>query len=242
MRGIFANDRLLPAPHQTGQAVFPHPAFRIPFLRITFALRHSVNGSCRIVMGAGSSCGAVTRSFASPQRIGISDLPWLLLAFPEINATMEVSDSCGGLPSLDRCWSCAGGWIQSTATGLPAYPSVTSRHVAHADPVGPLSIPRRLFRIRLRGLRPHSRGSAADCYFFEAHLWLARVPVTACPGRRRLGGSYVLRPAGSTPRLLPTPPRGDAVGAVFGAEPSNCTGGTSTRVDARFTGVLNAKI
>ena len=45
-----------------------------------------------------------------------------------------------------------------------------------------------------------------------------------------------LRPAGSTPCLLPTPPRGDAVGTVFGAEPSNCTGGTFTRVDARFTG------
>ena len=28
-------------------------------------------------------------------------------------------------------------------TDLPAYPSVTSRHVAHADPAGPLSDPRR---------------------------------------------------------------------------------------------------
>jgi hypothetical protein len=27
-----ANDRLLPTPHQTGRAVFPHPAFRVPFL------------------------------------------------------------------------------------------------------------------------------------------------------------------------------------------------------------------
>jgi hypothetical protein len=25
-----ANDRLLAASHQTGQAVFPHPAFRVP--------------------------------------------------------------------------------------------------------------------------------------------------------------------------------------------------------------------
>jgi hypothetical protein len=45
-----------------------------------------------------------------------------------------------------------------------------------------------------------------------------------------------LRPAGSTPCLLPTPPHGDAVGTVFGAEPSNCTGGTFTRADARFAG------
>ena len=40
----------------------------------------------------------------------------------------------------------------------------------------------------------------------------------------------------STACLLPTPPHGDAVGSVFGAEPSNCTGGTLTHVDARFTG------
>ena len=31
LRGPRANDRLLPTPHQTGQAVFPHPAFRVPF-------------------------------------------------------------------------------------------------------------------------------------------------------------------------------------------------------------------
>jgi hypothetical protein len=29
-------------------------------------------------------------------------------------------------------------------TGLPAYPSATSRHAAHADPAGPLLHPRRL--------------------------------------------------------------------------------------------------
>src|SRR3954466_8340742 len=48
-----------------------------------------------------------------------------------------------------------------------------------------------------------------------------------------------LRPAGSTPCLLPTPPRGDAVGTVFGAEPSKCTDGTFTRVDVRFAGARN---
>jgi hypothetical protein len=50
-----------------------------------------------------------------------------------------------------------------------------------------------------------------------------------------------LRPAGSTPCLHSTPPRGDAVGTVFGAEPSNCTDGTFTRVDARFTGAPKAR-
>lgn len=48
-----------------------------------------------------------------------------------------------------------------------------------------------------------------------------------------------LRPAGSTPCLLPTPRRGDAVGTVCGAEPSNCTDGTFTRADVRFTGAPN---
>ena len=51
-----------------------------------------------------------------------------------------------------------------------------------------------------------------------------------------------LQPAGSTPCLLPTSPHGDAVGTVFGAEPSNCTGGTFARVDARFTGAPSLKI
>lgn len=35
--------------------------------------------------------------------------------------------------------------------------------------------------------------------------------------------------SGSTPCLLSTPSHGDAVGTVFGAEPSNCTGGTSPK-------------
>ena len=36
MRGFAPNDRQAPAPHQTGQAVFPHPAFRVPFLGLRF--------------------------------------------------------------------------------------------------------------------------------------------------------------------------------------------------------------
>ena len=81
-------------------------------------------------------------------------------------------------------------------------------------------VPRRL--IRGSALRPSPSLEGLGCResLFEAHL---------C-------GSFALRPAGSTPCLLPTPPRGDAVGTVFGAEPSNCTDGTFTRVDARFAG------
>jgi hypothetical protein len=63
---------------------------------------------------------------------------------------------------------------------------------------------------------------------------MARLPVVIFEAH--FCGSCVLRPAGSTPCLLSTPPHGDAVGTVFGAEPSNCTGGTLTRVGARFTG------
>jgi hypothetical protein len=104
---------------------------------------------------------------------------------------------------------------------LPVYPSVTSRHVAHADPAGPLSPPTTV------GLGGNSAAFALNSD--------ARLPVVF------FRGSFMwfmcsLRPAGSTPCLLPTPPRGDAVGTVFSAEPSNCTGGTCTRVDARFTG------
>ena len=39
------------------------------------------------------------------------------------------------------------------------------------------------------------------------------------------------------PRLLPTPPHGDAVGAVFGREQFNSTGRTFTCVVTSFTGV-----
>jgi hypothetical protein len=53
---------------------------------------------------------------------------------------------------------------------------------------------------------------------------------------------YSLRPVDSIPYLLPNPPRGDAVGTVFGAEPSNCIGETFARVDARFTGAPDAEI
>jgi hypothetical protein len=51
--------------------------------------------------------------------------------------------------------------------------------------------PRRL--VWVSTLRPSPRVEGFGCreYSFEAHLWLARVPATACPGHRRLGGSYV---------------------------------------------------
>src|SRR5215210_9533950 len=107
---------------------------------------------------------------------------------------------------------------------LPAYPHITSRHVVHADPAGPLSPPATV------GL---GKDSAAFAKIPDARL--PEVPFR---------GSFMwficsLRPAGSTPCLLPTPPRGDAVGTVCGAEPSKCTGGTFTRADVRFAGAPN---
>jgi len=80
--------------------------------------------------------------------------------------------------------------------------------------------PRRLIRVPTLRPSPISEGLGCRECVFEAHF---------C-------GSYILRPTGSTPCLLSTPPHGDAVGTVCGAEPSNCTDGTFTRVDARFTG------
>ena len=110
--------------------------------------------------------------------------------------------------------SCAG------LTLLLAYPHVTSRHVAIAAPAGPLGDASTV--VLALPLRPSLYIEKLGCreYFFEAHF---------C-------GSCSLRPVCSTPCLLSTPSHDDAVGTVFGAEQSNCTGGTLTRVDLRFTG------
>ena len=70
------------------------------------------------------------------------------------------------------------------------------------------------------GLRPILRSSAAGFATFEAHL---------C-------GSFHLRPACSTPCLLPTPPCSDAVGMVFGGEQPNSADGTLTRLAPSFAG------
>jgi hypothetical protein len=50
VRGREANDRLLPAPHQTGQAVFPHPAFRVPGTvgDVRFGLRFPIQGDLQL--------------------------------------------------------------------------------------------------------------------------------------------------------------------------------------------------
>ena len=83
------------------------------------------------------------------------------------------------------------------------------------------------------GLRGSRSGSASAVVEFSRLIeWLARVPATACPGRRRLGGSFSLRPAcstltcpstGSGPKPAPTPASRPAVSSVSCArEQSNC--------------------
>ena len=66
------------------------------------------------------------------------------------------------------------------------------------------------------------------------HVFIATCRFDSMPALRQAQGLAALRRAQGL--RLSTPPHGDAVGTVFGAEPSNCTGGTCTRVDARFTG------
>jgi len=75
------------------------------------------------------------------------------------------------------------------------------------------------FWLALFGLHPHSRDSTAGSTLSR----LISVVHFHC--------GLLVRPE----YLLSTPLRSDAVGTCFGAEPSNCTGGTFTRVGARFT-------
>jgi hypothetical protein len=57
----------------------------------------------------------------------------LLRTPPTPAAARAASPFAGVVPPVES-------WLL-TMTGLPAYPRFTSRHVAHADPAGPLSIP-----------------------------------------------------------------------------------------------------
>ncbi len=97
---------------------------------------------------------------------------------------------------------------------------------------------------RLVGLHPHPRGSAAGSTLSRLIYGSPRPPVPLFPSVSVVY-MFLLRPAGSTPprmRDSPPPPRGvpqSRDGTVCGAEPSNCTDGTFTRVDARFTGALD---
>src|SRR6478735_3441382 len=114
---------------------------------------------------------------------------------------------------------------------LPAYPGDTSRHAARADPATALkgvynccsgAAPASVRSLPI-GLRRIRSGSTASVVVDFSRL-------IGC-------GSSSLRPVCSIRRLLPTPPRGDAVGAVFGREQFNSTDRTFTCVVTSFTGV-----
>ena len=130
------------------------------------------------------------------------------------------------LPSLRSALRAACGRLSPLRSGSPlTRASLPNMSPTQTPPVHCRS-PRRL--IRAPTLRPSPKTEKLGCrelFFRGSFVWFM--------------GS--LRPVGSTPCLLPTPPHGDAVGTVFGAEPSNCTDGTFTRVDARFTGAPSVK-
>jgi hypothetical protein len=180
-----AKDRLLPAPYQTGRAVFPHPAFRVSFFRWACAAWQKLV-KIQETFGAGSrdSRPSPLRHFASLHRHKCPPLAPRGLSCPTDQRYY------GGLRLLPQ----------------PARPSPLRglcRQLAPAPPeqVSPLTCaslpgmsptptppvycrsPRRL--VWSSTLRPSPNFEGLGCRedYFEAHL---------C-------GSYTLRPAGSTP-------------------------------------------
>src|SRR5882724_10919462 len=115
---------------------------------LDFALRYRVICSCRTLSGAGSPRGPSPRpsllfgpaeqvaSLRSPvcspdQRSGTGSS---LLRTPPTSVTARTTFSVAGVvPPVESSLL--------AMTDLPVYPSVTSPHVAHADPAGPLSKP-----------------------------------------------------------------------------------------------------
>jgi hypothetical protein len=71
--------------------------------------------------------------------------------------------------------TCAARWFFTTRTGLPAYPVVTSLHVAHADPAGPLENPTTVVPgFPLRPL-PKFERLGCRCFLFRgSFLWFIR--------------------------------------------------------------------
>jgi hypothetical protein len=111
------------------------------------AFRPSVICSCRTLLGACSPCGPSPRPsllFTSAEQVASlrssagcpdqrSGTGSSLLRTPPTSAmTQTAFPFVGVAPPVE---------FSLIMTDLPAYPSVTSRHVAHADPAGPLSKP-----------------------------------------------------------------------------------------------------
>jgi hypothetical protein len=155
------------------------------------ALGPSVICSCRTLLGACSPCGpsprpsllftsaeqvASLRSSASfpNQRSGAGSS---LLRTPPTPALARTASPFKGVaPPVESLLA---------MTGLPAFPNVTSQHVAHADPAGPLSGPRRLVWVGLCGLHLNWRGSAAGSTFsrliYVVHMFIATCRFDSMP-------------------------------------------------------------
>jgi hypothetical protein len=116
---------------------------------LDFAFRYRVICSCRTLSGAVSPCGPSPRpslrldsaeqvaslcsSALCPnhQRSGTDSS--LLRTPPTPVMARAAFPFCGVAPPVES--------VLLSMTGLPAYPSVTSQHVAHADPAGPMPKP-----------------------------------------------------------------------------------------------------
>ena len=164
---------------------------------LDFAFRYRVICSCRTLLGAVSPCGPSPRpwlrfcpaeqvtslrsSVGSPnQRSGTGSS--LLRTPPTPVAARTAFPFDGVVPPVES-------WLLAM-TGLPAYPRITSRHVVHADPAGPLPEP--------TTVGPGS-SSSAFAINSQARLpgvsfrgsFMARPPSSLPFPLRHLGGSYV---------------------------------------------------
>jgi len=134
-------------PHQTGRAVFPHPAFPSSFVEAE-AFRYRVIGSCRrlfaLIALAGRHhilpCSSLLRNkwrpFAPP-RVFRTKGPARDHHYYERLRLLSRPARPSPVTGLCR-------WFESGFTRhdrSPLNPSVTSDMVAHADPAGPLSKP-----------------------------------------------------------------------------------------------------
>ena len=159
---------------------------------LDFAFRYSVICSCRTLSGAVSPCGPSPRpslrfdsaeqvtslrsSVGCPnQRSGTGSS---LLRTPPTSAIARAASPFDGVaPPVE---------FLLAMSDLPAYPCVTSRHVAHADPAGPLPEPTTVDqRFQLCGLRPQTRGSAAGSslsrLIYVVHMFIATCRFDSMP-------------------------------------------------------------
>ena len=169
------------APHQTGQAVLPHPAFRGSFvasLHSGFAIERTLQlpnleWGCYPPEESLPSRAAMSRSRAVRARIDPSAPPSLRggCGLRRIDATTRDSDfsrrpaRLGGIAPLD-------GWLgrcRPTARDLPAYLGRPSCRVALADPAGINDAHVTIVGRRVAAFAVPTAARLTGCRIFEAH-------------------------------------------------------------------------